>query len=168
MRRDDYEPDNQASSEDKADHTAPSGQVASGSATQTLSDRSADVQEQASEVAGRAEEQAGTLAEKAQEQATAVKDKAVEQAEVGKQKAASGLHSAAEQLRNRSGEDVEGGVKAQVVTKAADTIDQTATYLDEHEASEIWSDLERFVKEHPLKAAAGALVAGFVFGRIVR
>ena len=156
MRRDYYEPDAPVNETSDADHTAPSGQVAAGSATQVLKDRAADIQEQAGEVA-----------EKAQEQAGAVKDKAIEQAEVGKQKAASGLHSAAEQLRNRAG-DEEDGVKAQVVTKAADTMEQTATYLEEHEASEIWEDFERFVKEHPMQAAAGALVAGFVFGRILR
>ena len=156
MRRDYYEPDSPAGENEEPDHTAPSGQVASGSATQMLRDRAMDVQEQA-----------GDVAEKAQEQAAAVKDRAMEQAEVGKQKAASGLHSAAEQLRNRTG-DAEEGVKSQVVTKAADTMEQTATYLEEHEASEIWEDFERFVKEHPMQAAAGALVAGFVVGRILR
>ena len=156
MRRDEYESDETARSY-RTDPTVPSGQVAGGSSTQTMRDRAVDVQEQAGEVA-----------EKAQEQATAVKDKALEQAEAGKQRAASGLHSAADQLRNRTGEEEPDDLRGKAMTKAADTIERSATYLDEHETSEIWDDIEKFVREHPMQAAAGALVAGLVIGRILR
>lgn len=154
MRRDYYEPEN-STNEDRPDHTAPSGQVAAGSATQMMKDKASDVQEQA-----------GQVAEKAQEQAGAMKDKAMEQAEVGKQKAASGLHSAAEQMRSRSGDGE--GTKGQVMTKAADTMERSATYLEEHEPREIWEDFEQYVKDHPMQAAAGALFAGFLAGRMLR
>lgn len=154
MRRDQYDPEN--ATDDRPDHTAPSGQVAAGPATSTMrSSTGSDIQDQAGEVA-----------EKAQQQATAVKDKAMEQAEVGKQKAASGLHSAAEQVRSRAGES--DGTKDKVMAKTADTMEKSAQYLEDHEPREMWDDFEKFVKEHPMQAAAGALVAGVIVGRILR
>jgi ElaB/YqjD/DUF883 family membrane-anchored ribosome-binding protein len=113
------------------------------------------------------QQQAGEVAEKAQKQATAVKDRAMEQADVGKQKAASGLKSAAEQMRNRTSTEQEG-TKDKVMSKAADTMDKSAQYLEEHEPNEMWGDFEKFVKDHPMQAAAGALVAGVIVGRILR
>jgi ElaB/YqjD/DUF883 family membrane-anchored ribosome-binding protein len=153
MRRDRYEPDIPTEGE-RPDHTAPSGQVAAGPATASMKSTTDEMQEKASE-----------MTEKTKEQATQVKDRAMEQAESGKQRAASGLHSAAEQLRTRAGEE---GTTGQVATKAADTMERSASYLQEHEVSEIWDDFERMVKDHPMQAAAGALVAGFVLGRIMR
>ena len=47
-------------------------------------------------------------------------------------------------------------------------MDKTATYLKEHDSQELMHDFEDYVKAHPLQAAAGALVAGFVLAKIVR
>jgi ElaB/YqjD/DUF883 family membrane-anchored ribosome-binding protein len=91
----------------------------------------------------------------------------MEQADVGKQKAASGLKSAAEQMRNRTSTEQEG-TKDKVMSKTADTMDKSAQYLEDHEPKEMWDDFEKFVKEHPMQAAAGALVAGVIVGRILR
>jgi ElaB/YqjD/DUF883 family membrane-anchored ribosome-binding protein len=87
--------------------------------------------------------------------------------EVGKEKAAGGLESAANQLRSNFGSDGDG-VRGQVGVKMADSLEKTAGYLRDHETEQIWSDVETFVTEHPVQAAAGALVAGFVLGRILR
>ncbi len=153
MRRDSYDPEN-ATDGEQPDHTAPSGQVAAGPATSQMRGSESDIQQQAGEVA-----------EKAQERATAY-ERAMEQAEAGRQKAASGLHSAADQIRRRSPEAE--GTRAQAIARAADTVDRSAQYLDEHEASEMWGTFETFVREHPFQAAAGALVAGVLIGRILR
>jgi hypothetical protein len=110
--------------------------------------------------------QAGEVAEKAQKQGTAVKDRAMEQADVGKTKAASGLKSAAEQVRNRTGESE--GTRDKMMSKAADQMDKSAQYLEDHEPKEMWDDFEKFVKDHPIQAAAGALVAGVIVGRILK
>ena len=157
MRRDQYDPEE--ATDDRPERMPSSGQGSPGSTpTDTMrSSTGSDVQQQAGEVA-----------EKAQKQATAVKDRAMEQADVGKQKAASGLKSAAEQMRNRTNSGEEEGTKDKVMSKAADTMDKSAQYLEEHEPKEMWSDFEKFVKEHPMQAAAGALVAGVVVGRIIR
>lgn len=145
MRRDQYEPE----------PTMREGeQTESGATTQTMQSGAQEMQERASE-----------MTEKTKEQATQAKDRAMEQAEAGKQRAASGLHSAAEQLRNRSSDE---GTTGQVASKAADTLERGASYLEEHETKEMWSDFERMVKDHPMAAAGGALFAGFVIGRMMR
>lgn len=110
-------------------------------------------------------EQAGDVATKTQEKAQEMGSKMQEQADAGLDKAASGLQKAAEQMRERGGSE---GLQGQVATKAADTMEKTAGYLRDHDTDEIWQDVESFVKEHPMQAAAGALVAGFVLGRLLR
>jgi ElaB/YqjD/DUF883 family membrane-anchored ribosome-binding protein len=90
-----------------------------------------------------------------------------ERTEQGRERAADGLANAASQLRSNFAGDGEG-VKGQVGVKVADSLERTAGYLREHETDQIWSDVETFVTEHPVQAAAGALVAGFVLGRVLR
>lgn len=119
-----------------------------------------------SETKSAVSEVAGQVQEKVSEKAGEVKEKATEQADAGINKAAEGLQRTAEQMRERAGE--QGGVKGEVATRAADGLEKTATYLREHEATEIWTDVEAFVKEHPVQAAISALAAGFVLGRVLR
>jgi hypothetical protein len=114
MRRDNYDPDN-ATDNERPDHTAPSGQVAAGPATSPMRGSESDIQQQAGEVAERAEQQGASM-----------RDKAWEQAEAGKKRAASGLHSAAEQVRSRTSETE--GTRKQAMTKAADTMEKSASY----------------------------------------
>jgi ElaB/YqjD/DUF883 family membrane-anchored ribosome-binding protein len=109
---------------------------------------------------------AGAMKDKAEEQAGNVATMARERTDQGMDKASEGLHSAASQLREKG--EQRGGMQAQVATKFADQLDRTSTYLRDHDSQQVWDDVERFVKENPLQAAAGALVAGFVLGRIFR
>ena len=74
--------------------------------------------------------------------------------------------AAAERMRERA--DSHEGMQADVATKAADAMDRTASYLKEHDSQELWSEVEAFVKEHPMQAAAGALFAGYMLGKIIR
>lgn len=110
--------------------------------------------------------ESGGMASNVKEKASEMGSKVQDQAEVGKDKAADGLEKAAEQMRTRL--ESQGGPQAQVGVKVADGMEKTAGYLREHEAAEIWSDVESFVKEHPMQAAATAAVAGFVIARILR
>jgi ElaB/YqjD/DUF883 family membrane-anchored ribosome-binding protein len=87
--------------------------------------------------------------------------------EQGRERAAGGLENAANQLRSNFAGDGEG-VKGQVGVKVADSLEKASGYLRDHETEQIWSDVETFVTEHPVQAAAGALVAGFLLGRILR
>lgn len=168
------------------DHTQPSGQVAAGTATEdtqlmeersggtaTMTKSRADsgrsTTEMAKDRAGEAKEMAGDRMAEAKEMATEkagqAKEMAADYAEMGKDRAVEGLETAASQVRDRFGEE---GMQGQVGTKVADGLEKTATYLREHEAGEMWSEIETFVKDHPMQAAAGALVAGFLMGRVLR
>ena len=104
--------------------------------------------------------------QKAQEKASEFGQKAQEQADMGLDKAAGTVDRAATQLRERAQQ--QGGVQAEVGTKVADGLDKTAGYLQEHDTAEIMDDVERYVREHPLQAMAGAVVGGFVLARILR
>jgi hypothetical protein len=104
--------------------------------------------------------------EQMKEKASEYGAKAQEQADQRKDQAAGGLERAAEMLRDRS--DSMDGTPAQAGTKVAESMDTAATYLKQHSTSDMLNDLEQFAREHPGQALAGAIVAGFVVGRILR
>lgn len=108
----------------------------------------------------------GEMKGRAQEQAGNIGTMARERTEQGMGKASEGLSSAASQLREKG--EQRGGRQAQMATKMADQLDRTSSYLRDHDSQQVWDDVERFVKENPMQAAAGALFAGFVLGRIFR
>jgi ElaB/YqjD/DUF883 family membrane-anchored ribosome-binding protein len=113
-----------------------------------------------------ASEMASAAQEKISEGASAAQEKIGERAEAVRESAASGLASAANRMRDQSsGQD---GMQAQVKGKAADAMETASQYLNQHDSQELWTDLERFVKEHPMQAAAGALVAGYVLAKVTR
>lgn len=111
-------------------------------------------------------EQASEIAAKAQEKAGEVGGMAKERADQGIDRAADGLQKAADTMRSRM-ED-QGGIQGEVGAKVAGGLEATASYLKDHDSAELWGEVESFVKEHPLQAAAGALVAGWMLGRMMR
>jgi hypothetical protein len=117
-------------------------------------------------MASRAGDQAQAVKDRAMEQAEAVRDKAMEQADAAKDEAADRLQSGARSLRERA--EGAGGTTGQAGVKVADTMERTAGYLREHDTADMWNDFEQLVRDHPRQALVGALVAGFVLGRIVR
>jgi uncharacterized protein YjbJ (UPF0337 family) len=118
-------------------------------------DTMSNVQEQAGQYAGQAKEKAGEYA-----------DKARDQAEVRKDQAAGGMESAASQIREKvAGSD---GMTAQAGTKVAEGMESAATYLRGHDTNEMWHDFESYARTHPGQTLAGAVVAGFLLGRLLR
>lgn len=101
-----------------------------------------------------------------QERTQEAAEQARQKADEGVDRAAGGMQSAAEKLRERT--EGKSGMTAEVGTKAADTMERGATYLREHDTQEIIDDVERYVREHPMQALAGAVVGGFLIGRILR
>jgi hypothetical protein len=75
------------------------------------------------------------------------------------------MESAADMVREKLPSE---GVVGKAGTKAADTLERTAGYLREHESTELWGDVQEYVKQHPASALVGALAAGFVLSRILR
>jgi ElaB/YqjD/DUF883 family membrane-anchored ribosome-binding protein len=88
----------------------------------------------------------------------------IETADAGRVKAADGMDRAAERLRQQSPEGAAGAV----AERTADAAERTATYLREHDTKQMWTDMERYVQEHPMQGVAGALAAGFLIGRMLR
>lgn len=110
--------------------------------------------------------QAEEMGSQAKEMGSQAKEKVMSSADTGMDKAAEGLGSAAEKMRMRADEDT--GMRSSLETRAADAMDKTSTYLRDHDSEQLMHDIEDFVRQHPLQAAAGALVAGYVIGKIVR
>ena len=112
------------------------------------------------------QDQASELKDKAGEKASEYGAKLQETADAGIDRAADGLEKAAGQLRTRAEDG--GGVQEKVGVRVADGLDKTSQYLREHEAQEIWTDVEQFVKDHPMQAAVGAAVAGYVVAKMMK
>ncbi|MCC6387625.1 MAG: hypothetical protein IT302_09595 [Dehalococcoidia bacterium] len=138
-----------------------------GGATATAGNSMMD---QAGDIASKAQETATEKAEELKDKAGEVRSQAGEKmlagADAGKERAASGLSMAADRMRERA--ESHDGMQADVAARAADAMDRTAGYLKEHDSQELWADMEQFVKDHPMQAAAGALFAGYVLGKLMR
>jgi ElaB/YqjD/DUF883 family membrane-anchored ribosome-binding protein len=107
------------------------------------------------------DQQQGEFKDKARQ----YRDQAIDQADAGLDKAAEGMQSAADTVRQRAQE--RGGMTADAGAKVADTMERSADYLREHDTQEVFDDLERYVRQHPMQAVAGAIVGGFILGRLL-
>jgi ElaB/YqjD/DUF883 family membrane-anchored ribosome-binding protein len=103
---------------------------------------------------------------RAQEKAQEYGAKAQEQAEHAREQSAGGMERAAEMLRDKT--EGANGMPAEAGAKAAETLDSASGYLRSHDTREIWNDVEVYAREHPTQALAGAVVTGFLLGRILR
>jgi ElaB/YqjD/DUF883 family membrane-anchored ribosome-binding protein len=108
---------------------------------------------------------ADRMKQKAVETKDRVQEKVQEKTEEGIDRAAEGVQSAADRIRDRAEE--RGGMTAEAGTKVADTMERSAQYLREHDSEQIFDDVERYVREHPVQAVAGAIVGGFIIGRLL-
>ena len=106
------------------------------------------------------------MSEKLGDTKTTITEKSKESLETGKEKLGGGMESAADMIRDRTGET--SGLPHDAGMKLADTMDKTAAYLHEHSSEEIWSDVESYVREHPTQALVGAVLAGWVMARVLR
>jgi hypothetical protein len=93
-------------------------------------------------------------------------EKVSAQADAGREKAASGLEKAADVIDEKVG-GMEGA-SHDAGTMVADRMDTAAAYIREHNSDEMLHDFESFVRRQPVKAVAGAVFAGYVFGRIFK
>ncbi len=77
---------------------------------------------------------------------------------------ASGLHSAAERVREQATERRQQGF----ATRVAEPLDRSAQYLDTHSLPQISEDASDYAREHPIMTAAGVFAAAFLLGRLLR
>lgn len=94
-----------------------------------------------------------------------VADRAKEMADGGRESAAGALDRAASSMKDRASGD---GMPAMAAGKAAEGMEAAASYMKERDTSEMWDDIERYVKEHPMQAVAAAVATGIVVGRVLR
>lgn len=123
-------------------------------------------EDSASVEAERASDRAMEFADKTKEKASELGAKAQERADEGMDKAAGGLEQGADKLREKAQE--RGGMAGDAGVRVADSMEKTATYLRDHDSAELLDDIEKYVREHPVQAVAGAVIGGFVIGRILR
>jgi ElaB/YqjD/DUF883 family membrane-anchored ribosome-binding protein len=109
----------------------------------------------------RARERASEMGREARERMSEYGQEAQHRAEEGRERTAESLGRAATEVRGRAG-NMPGG------QQVAEGMERTAEYLREHDTTEIMNDVERYVRQHPMQAIAGAVVAGFVIARILR
>ena len=111
-------------------------------------------------------ERAAEFGEKASEKAAEFGEKAKEVAGATKEKAGAGLGTVGGKIRERA--EQMGGTPGRIGAKVGSGIEQAGQYVQERQAGEMVKDFEHYVKEHPMQAVAGAVVAGIVVGRILR
>jgi hypothetical protein len=143
-----------------------------------------EARQQASEVAHTARDQAGEMAGTVKEQAAQVaddvkqqgrqmvdrtKDRMREQGDTQARQVAKSLHTLADEGRALAdGRPLEAGPVADYVRQASDRIQSVAQRVEERGATGMVEDLERFGRRRPGMFLAGAAVAGFLVGRVVR
>jgi len=87
-------------------------------------------------------------------------------AEAGRAGAASAVSQAAQSLEERA--EGTGAVPEKAAEYAAEGMRSAAGYLKERDAAEIVEEAEQYVKDHPVRSVAIAVVAGFFVGRMLR
>lgn len=140
----------------------PSAQTSNDGKTQNMGDRA---REQASDMADQARSTATQVADKAEELAPQARDRAYQATESGRESGAGALDQAASGLEERASS---GGVTGMAAERTAEGMHSAAGYLKDHETSEIWDDVEQYVRTHPVQAVAAAVVTGIVVGRVLR
>ena len=85
-------------------------------------------------------------------------------ADAGTGRIAARLETAASAMRERAAEA--GGVRERVGNVAADRVEKTGEYFRERDTREVAGDVREYVRSHPVQAAAGALVMGYMLGRL--
>ena len=126
--------------------------------------RSDDNQEPGDKIAG-IRDRIEPEIERAKQQIEAGAERARQQVDTGIGRAGVSLESAAGRIRTLSSE--QEGVPAEAGLRLAGEMGDAGTYLKEHSSREILNDIGAYVKKHPAKAIIGAVIAGFVVGRIM-
>ena len=140
--------------------------------------------EQAGQVAGTARDQVGAVAGSATDSARRVAGEATtqvreltdqtrrqltEQAEQQQQQLAGSLRSLAQELADMAaGRQGSDGIAGEAVREAAHRAQQAAEYLDERNPGELVEELRGLGRRRPGAFLAGAVVSGFLVGRLAK
>ncbi|MFB3904025.1 MAG: hypothetical protein ACE15E_11275 [Acidobacteriota bacterium] len=126
-------------------------------AAQTASGTIEETKRRASEMGSRARSELNRAVETGKTKA--------EQARVS---AAGGLQKAASKVQETA-DRLPGGDRVHNAARSvASGMERSATYLREHDFSDMQADVEDFVRRHPGQSLITALAAGFLLGQVLR
>ena len=115
-----------------------------------------------------AEEKARHAAKTMKEKAVAAGQKAARKIDESREPAANAMESAATSLHENA-DRLPGGAKAErLAHRAAEKIEDAASYVRGHDARAAGRDIQDFVKAHPAQSLVAAVTVGFIAGRIFR
>lgn len=134
-----------------------SGRPAQGDQAGQMREQGEHLKDRAENAASEAQDRAGHIADEA-------RARAEDAADMGRERAADGMERAASMLHEHEG----AGAVGAVAGRAAIGMERSAQYLRERDTSEMWTDVEHYIREHPAQGIAGAMAAGFLIGRILR
>jgi ElaB/YqjD/DUF883 family membrane-anchored ribosome-binding protein len=113
-------------------------------------------------------DQARDKASEAMDTARSSMHQAEERVDEKRGTAADSVDQAAQKLRERADSMPGGERTSQMANQAADRLESTATYVRDHDVSQMTSDLEGFVRKHPTESLIAAAAAGFLMGKMLR
>jgi ElaB/YqjD/DUF883 family membrane-anchored ribosome-binding protein len=106
------------------------------------------------------------MASRVTDKAADLGHKAVNAIDTQRGPAASGLDTAAASLH--AGADKLPPQAAPLVHQAADKLGATADYVRNNRMKDMLADVETYVKAHPTQSLLGAVVVGFLAGRMLK
>ena len=122
--------------------------------------------DEAENATAKVQDKVDEVTEKAQEVPDRAREMAMNAADSGRESTATALENVAERIGERV--DGTGGMQNVAAEKAAEGVQEAAGYLREHDAAEIWEDVEGYVKQRPGRAVLVAAATGLIVGRILR
>jgi ElaB/YqjD/DUF883 family membrane-anchored ribosome-binding protein len=105
------------------------------------------------------------IATKAKDKAQAVAQAASDSVDQNRGSAARALANAASTIHEGATRLPGGEGVTRLAEAAADRIDTTAQYVQDHNTQQMMADLTQLVRRHPLLSVAGAAVLGVFVGR---
>lgn len=145
--------------------TAAQGEPGTGPVDDSSTDRAAGPKSTASTSKGRDSDKTTATKPGSFERATDNKGAADLVADAGVEKAASTLQNAAGAIREKAGQE---GLIGKAGEKVAMGAEGGATYLRDRDSQQVAGDVAAFVREHPIQAMGGAILVGYLLGRIFR
>jgi len=124
------------------------------------------MEDKVSEVASQAKEKIAEVGAQARDKASELGRTAVDKLDQSRESAAGGLQSTAASLRS-TGQSGSQGI-ANMANKAADSLEQTAQYMREHDVRGMVGDVEQVVRRNPGPALIAAAAVGFLLGSALR
>jgi len=146
---------------DKAGQFAQDAKDKAGSFVQDAKEKAGNVMDKAKEVAGNVADKASSMAQGARKTAENLGDRA----EGAMHTAGSGLKSGGEFIRENA---PQGGMLGNAASYAADTLDSTGRYLEQHGLGELGGDVTNMIRRNPIPALLCAAALGFLLARASR